>query len=85
MQYGRACINERFHIVEHSTACSPPMERHNSPVRLTALCEDVLKYGNLALPVAATLGAAIKTDLTDVTRLGQKAVEQREFVTSLMG
>ena len=60
------------------------MDRHDSPSRISTLVQHVLKHHNLALPVTAELGAAIKTDLADVARLRQKAVEKRQLILPLV-
>lgn len=68
--------SELFQIVQHSTACTAAVERHNTPASGAALCENVLKHHNLALPVAAELRVTIETYFPDVARVGEKAIEE---------
>ena len=84
MQNWCSCLGKLLQIVQNSTACTPTVERHDPPGGRATFCQNVLKHQNLALPVAAELGAAIKADLTDVARLGQKPVEQWQFVLPLV-
>ena len=77
MQNGSACLGKLFQIIQHSTACTPAVDRHDPPTDRAAFCQNVLKHHDLALQVAAKLGGAVKANLADVARLGQNAVEKR--------
>lgn len=60
------------------------MERQDPPASRAAFRHNVFKHHNLALPMAAEFGAAIKTDLTDEARLGEKAVEKSQLILPLV-
>lgn len=84
MQNGGACLGKGSQIVQHSTTCTSAVDGHDPSADLVAFRQNVLKDDDLAVPMPTELGSTIKADLSDVARVGKKAVEKCQLILPLV-
>ena len=70
--------------VENLFCGAPAVDGEDSSASLLAFAENVLKHGNLCLPVRAQLRRAVESYFPDIPRGGQYPIEKLQLALALV-